>query len=353
MRRSSAFSYLLLPVFLVASCSPLYVMRAGWHEAKLLERRVPIDRLVRDTATPPELRSKLRLVLDARDYAERSLGLEPGDSYTSYAEVERDTLMLVVSAAPRFRLEWKTWWFPIVGRVPYRGFFDFEEAREEADELRRRGYDVYVRPTAAFSTLGWLPDPVLSTALAGDSVGIVETVIHEITHSTYFAGGHVDFNESFANFAGHVGAIAFFCDALDQERNCRRARDRWHDTRVFGEFVADVHDRLAALYGRELSDSVRAVRKREVLERAARRYAEEVSPRFRAFGAGRLDPDELNNAWLLARTLYYRRLGDFDAVRRGRSAREAIAAIIEAARAAEDPWTALDRLVSREAVAVR
>ena len=344
--RAAAALALLAAVLAAGACSPVYVLRAGWEEAKLLHGRRPIREVVSDTATDPALRNRLRLVLQARDYAERSLGLEPGDSFTSYARVESDTLLLVVSASPRFRLAWKTWWFPVVGDVPYRGYFDFDEARQQARELREDGWDVYVRPTSAFSTLGWLPDPVLSTTLRQDSVGIVETVIHEITHTTYFPSGHADFNESFATFVGHGGAEAFFCRALAREALCREARDRWHDTRRYGRFLTALRDSLAALYGRDLPEGETVRRKEEALDAAARRFEREVAPGFRTFPAGILDRERLNNAWLLSRVLYYGRLDDFEAVRRSReSARGAIRAVIEAARAAPDPWSGLDRLL--------
>lgn len=336
---------LALAVLATGACSPTYVLRAGWEEAKLLSGRRPIREVVADTATSPELRSKLRLVLQARDWAERSLGLEPGDSFTSYARVESDTLLLVVSAAPRFELRWKTWWFPIVGSVPYRGYFDFDEAREEARELREEGWDVYLRPTSAFSTLGWLPDPVLSTVLRQDSVGIVETVLHEITHTTYFPSGHADFSESFATFVGHAGAGTFFCRALAREEACAEARARWHDTRRWGRFLVALRDSLAELYGEDLPPEETARRKEAALDSAARRFEREVAPGFRTFPAGVLDRERLNNAWLLSRVLYYGRLDDFEAVReRHGGVREAVRAIVDAARSAPDPWTGLDRL---------
>ena len=345
-----ALAAVAVAVFLPAlfgACSPGYVLRAGWEELKILDRRVPIDRAVHDTAMSRDLRRKLRLVVDAREYAERELGLDAGDSYRSYASMPSDTLMLVVSAAYAYRLDWKTWWFPVVGRVPYRGFFDFGEARDLAETLREKGFDTYVRPTAAFSTLGWLPDPVLSPALRGDSVTVVETVIHEVTHTTFFPEGAVDFNESFANFVGHRGAISFFCDGLGDGPNCRRARDRWHDTRVFSRFFQATVDDFRELYARSLPDSTMEVRKRALFRKAARRYSEEVRPRLRAGRYGELDPEGLNNAWLLGRILYYRRLDDFEAVHRRRGGlREAVHSVMQATREARDgPWEALDGLL--------
>jgi predicted aminopeptidase len=249
----------------LTACSPGYVLRAGWEEAKILTARRPIHEIVHDTTASAELRGKLRLVQHAREYSERTLELVPGDAFTSYVELERDTLLMVVNAAHEFELRWKTWWFPIVGRLPYKGYFDFDKARREGEKLDEQGYDTWVRPSSAFSTLGWFPDPLMSTTLRADSVGIVETVIHEITHSTFFPKGQARFNESFANFVGHRGAISFFCDAIADEESCETAEDRWHDIRVFGRFFHSVLDPLEALYACTLRicRPTRCVRRRQ------------------------------------------------------------------------------------------
>ncbi|MFQ5678091.1 MAG: aminopeptidase [Gemmatimonadota bacterium] len=327
-----------------AACSPGYVLRAGWEEARILGSRRPIREVVHDTTAPAEVRAKLRLVQDSRDFARQALGLDPGESYRSYAEVTSDTLLLVVTAAEEFALRWKTWWFPIVGRVPYRGYFDFGKALEEGRRLERQGYDVSVRPTSAFSTLGWLPDPLLSTTLALDSVSLVETVVHEITHTTFFPAGQAHFNESFANFVGNRGAVTFFCDAVRDERLCERARRRWEDTRTFGRFFRSILEPLEELYAQELPPPEMRRRKRDVFEKAAERFRDQVRPRLRAGRYGTLDPESLNNAWILSRLLYYTRLDDFEAVyRRSGDLRSAVRMILEKA-AAGDPWRALDEL---------
>ena len=342
---------LATPVLVLAgatACSPGYVMRAGWEEAKILSRRQPIHRAVRDTTTPPSLRAKLQLVRNARDYADRVLGLAPGESFTSFVQLSRDTLALNISAAPEFELRWKTWWFPIVGRVPYKGYFDADRALREARRLREAGYDVSVRPVSAFSTLGWLPDPVMSTTLRLDSVALVETVIHEITHSTFFPPGQARFNESLANFVGHRGAIAFFCDALRDEAACERAEARWHDTRVFGRFFESLVGPLRELYAAELAAGEKRARKREAFREAARAFREEVRPRLRAGTYGDLDPERLDNAWVLSRLLYYSRLDDFEELhrRRGGNLAALFADLASAARETGDPWRALDRLLA-------
>lgn len=329
-----------------SACSPGYVMRAGWEEARILSARQPIEQAVDDTSLTPEIRHKLALVRQARVFAERRLGLDPGDSFESFAQLHRDTLTMVVSAAPELELRWKTWWFPIVGDLPYKGYFDFDAAFREAEQLAAEGYDTYVRPSAAFSTLGWLPDPVLSTALRGDSVSVVETAIHEITHTTWFPKGEARFNESFANFVGHVGAIEFFCDAQGDPEPCARARDRWHDVRVFARFFESLREALEALYVSDLPADEMRVEKRRIIDEAAARFAAEVAPELRTGRYRGLDAGIVDNAWLLSRLLYYSRLDDFDALYRSRGGlREAVEALIgEGDR--RPPWEALDTLLA-------
>lgn len=334
------------------SCSPTYVLRAAWEEARILLRRRPIAELLNDPSLEPGRRAKLELVVQARSFARRELDLEVGDSYTSFSDIGRDTLSLVLSASPRDRLVAYTWWFPIVGRVPYKGFFSREKAEAARRELESQGYDTYLRTTSAFSTLGWLPDPLLSTVLRQDSVGLVETVIHEVTHNTMFISGHVKFNESFANYVGSVGAIEFFCRPEHDPATCQAARDRWHDTLLFGEFLDGLWDELTALYeARPPGDSLLAARD-ALLERAADRYRAAYAPRMRLPGYARFDPTGVNNAWMVARHLYYHRLGRFQAVHeRFGDLATSIRTLRSAVRDADDPWTAIEGLIASQAQA--
>ncbi|MGH7671160.1 MAG: aminopeptidase, partial [Gemmatimonadaceae bacterium] len=151
--------------YLILAPTGRYLLRAGWEEGKILHNRRPIVALIADSATPPGVRAKLRVVLAARAFAQDSLGLAAKQSFTTYSRLQHDTLVLVLSGAYRDRLAPITWWFPIVGRVPYKGYFDFAAAHAAARQLEADGDDPYLRPSAAFSTLGFFNDPLLSTTL--------------------------------------------------------------------------------------------------------------------------------------------------------------------------------------------
>lgn len=344
----------LVCVLLTTACSPLYVARAGLEQARILSRRQPITRVMENPATPPETQHKLGLVLQARDYADRVLGLNAGDSYTTYSWVDSDTLLLVVSGSRKDRFEAYTWWFPIVGRVPYKGFFRFDDAFREAERIEQAGYDSYVRPAGAFSTLGWFNDPLLNTILRYDDVTLVSTVIHELLHNTVFVPGQVAFNESFANFVGDRGAIEFFClrEGHDAPR-CEQARDGWHDNLRFAAFLNSLVADLEAIYGRDdLSYETKLVMREAVFADSRRRFAEEVEPELRTGGFRGFVRRPLNNATLIGTRLYYDRLGLFEAVFEhfGGDYVATIHAVIDAARARpQDPWAATTELLGRPA----
>lgn len=328
------------------ACSPGYVLRAAWEETRILARRRPIQEVLDDRTLDEATRGKLETVVQARTFAQRDLRLDVGDSYTSFSDIGRDTLALVLSASPMDRLAAHTWWFPIVGRVPYKGFFSLEAAEKERRKLQEKHFDTYLRTTSAFSTLGWLPDPLLSTVLRQDSVGLVDTVIHEVTHNTLFVTGQVKFNESFANFVGSVGAIEFYCRPGQNEALCQLARDRWHDTVRFSAFLDELWNELAALYDEGLPLDSLAPRRQALLASAAARFQRDYVPAMRTRGFAAYEVTKINNATLIARHLYYHRLSLFDQLHERVGGLEpTFQMITEAVRDATDPWAALERLV--------
>lgn len=300
------------------ACSPVYVIKAGIAEARILRARRPIPEVLADSATDAATRGKLAYILEARRFAADVLGFDVGDAYTMYTRLDRDTLALVVSAAEKDRLVPRTWWFPIVGRMPYKGYFDDDDARKAQAELEEEGYDTYLRPTSAFSTLGWFNDPVLSTFLYADEVEVVETVLHELSHRYLFVPGQVGFNESFATFVGRVAAIEFFCtrDGSGPDSvKCARAQARWRDYQRFSVFVDGLVLELEAIYGDGALSRDDKLRLREgVFQAALARFDRDVAPTFESFGFGGFRDTPLNNATLLARIRYYHRLPDFQAL---------------------------------------
>jgi predicted aminopeptidase len=337
----------------LASDDVRYLTRAGFEETRILQSRQPIARLARDSATDPTLRQSLGLVLESRDYAAR-LGLEAKETYTTYSDVGRDTLLLVLQAAPKDCICPYTWKYPIVGRIPYKGFFDTRAARREADRLAAKGYDIYLRPSGAFSTLGWFEDPLLSTALDRDSVELAATVVHEIAHNTLYVKSATPFNESFAQLVGYRSAEAFFRERGDSA-NARQAADRWHDEIVLGNYYSALVRRLESLYAQR-PDSVRLEQGRsEAAQWARSQLTGPVGRELRTIRIGRLAERPINNAQLIGARIYRTRLDLFDRwferhggdVGRSVSALDTLMAGVEG----DSAYARLERAVSDSSVA--
>jgi predicted aminopeptidase len=333
---------LLAAVAWCVSADVRYVTRAGYEEARILLRRRPIARLVADPATEPALRAKLELVLAARAFAADSLGLAARQTYTTFARVDHDTLVLVLTASRADRLAAHLWSFPVVGRVPYKGFFDPRRAAAEARRLEQEGLDTYLRPSPAFSTLGWFNDPLLSTLLRDDSVELAATVIHEILHNTVWAPGYVAFNESLANQVGYVGAAAFF-RARGDGVNAGRAAARWRDELRLGRYYADLVVRLDSLYRSGVAGPALREARSRVFRAAQAQLAGPVGGSLETLDGRRLAARPLNNAVVLAQRLYRTDLDRLDRMlaAHGGMLRAAVADVRARLAAGGDPWVAL------------
>ncbi len=301
---------------------------------------------MRDPRTPSDVKAKLKVVLAARQYAKDSLELRAKDSFTTYSRLDHDTLVLLVSAAYRDTLKPYTWWFPIVGRVPYKGYFDFAAARREAKNLAADGFDVYVRPSDAFSTLGFFNDPLLNTTLKGDSISLANTVIHELTHNTFYAAGQAPFNESFAMFVGARGAAAFFRSRGDSAA-AARVDAEWEDDKTLARFWARLIRSLDSAYAAHPeSKAVRIAARDTVYARARVELVSQIAPLLKTIHPRFAQRVPLDNASLLARRVYASDLDIFDEIynREGRDLKRTIGRVIGLAKSRpKDPFGALRR----------
>lgn len=288
LRGASLVSLLLLG----SGCSPVYLLSLGYGQARLLQARIPVQQALNDGTLSPDEREKVRLVLEVKAYTEEKLGLKPTQNYIHFVRLKEGAVCYVLSASPVDRLEPYQWWFPIVGKVPYKGFFSKQAAQKAKEKLERQGYDTYLREAIAFSTLGWFRDPITSSMLAHGAVSLADTIIHELAHSTFFVKNRMDFNESLATFIGQRGAIDFFCSREGKSSSaCLAAQSEARDEMDFSRLMEELYERLEALYSRPIPREEKLRLRGEIFGevRETRRW-------------------EMNNATLLAFRTYHHQI---------------------------------------------
>jgi len=255
----------LLVLLFAVSLSGCYYMQAARGQLSVLGKRVPIDEVIEDPATPDELTRRLQLIREARAFASDELGLPDNDSYRSYSDLERDFVVWNVSAAPEFSVAAKTWCFPVVGCVGYRGYFSQAAAERKAEQLKRRGYDVFVGGVTAYSTLGRFEDPVLNTMLRWEDNRIVAVLFHELAHQVLYIKDDTPFNESFASAVEEFGIERWLEQRGEAERFAAWQRQNTLQKSMTGRVLA-ARDELEVLYASALSPEEMRERKRERLE---------------------------------------------------------------------------------------
>ena len=258
---------LLLAVLATTGCQSVsYYGQAIKGQYEIVARRERIEKLLADPHTPAPLKTKLQLVESLRAFATKDLKLPVDGHYQKYADVRRPFVVWNVEAAPEFSLEPKTWWYPIVGSLEYRGYFSERGATNYAVRLRKKGYDVYVGGVQAYSTLGWFKDPVLNTFVFEPEPDLAETLFHELAHQQVFASGDTDFNEAFATTVGQEGARRWL-RAKGDKAAAEEYLVQLRRTAQFARLIQSTRERLEALYGDERTEAgkLEATKKRRAV----------------------------------------------------------------------------------------
>lgn len=208
--------YFFLTIFLALIVYNLSLIQYGLGQAigqlKIVWQAQPIDEYLSQESVPDSIRQKLSFVNEVRQYAVEELGLNDSENYTTIYDQKGEPILWVVTGCKPFSFEAKVWQFPVLGSVPYKGFFSLDKASKELVEVKEEGYDAGIRTVGGWSTLGWFKDPILSNMLSRSNGGLANLIIHELVHATVFVRDSVEFNENLASFIADKGAIKFMQD---------------------------------------------------------------------------------------------------------------------------------------------
>lgn len=300
---------------LVSSCLGCqlgYYLNNAYHQSKLVAERKPIENVLRHSHLTDEQKHKLRLVEEAKDFAENELGLAHSSNYTTFVQLDSPYVTYIVQASKAYELEPYLWKFPFVGEVPYKGFFSKNLADEEAAQFDKKEWDTYVRGVSAYSTLGWFQDSVLSSMLRYEDHDLVETIIHETIHTTLFIKSAAEFNERMATFLGHEGMRLFYLKKEGAASpNLKKANDDAADQKLFSAFLTKEVKSLTDWY-KSKKGGVTPEMKKERLREIQARFKTEVKPHMKTSNYDDFGKRELNNAFILAYRTYEYSLDDFE-----------------------------------------
>jgi predicted aminopeptidase len=276
-------------------------------QLRLINDQVPLARAIAQESDP-ERRALLSQVPAILAFAEEVVGLRAGRSYSGYYQTESRGLTYVITACEQTEFTPYSWWFPIAGEVEYRSYWDEADARAEMKALEERGYDVWLSPSRAYSSLGILRDPISTTMLRDGLPALVEVLVHELSHAKLYVPGHTDWNEALASFVGERGAERYF-DAPSFANTGLPEQVRAHSDgrRGFDQAVAAAYDRLEALYASPLARTEKLTERQQVFAGLTQRIAE-LYPRE--------DPEQwrMNNARLVHFHRYNANSGLLDAM---------------------------------------
>lgn len=302
----------LLGGLALSGCSSVaYYGQLLGGQLDLMQRREPVGAIVNDPGRDPELRRRLAVSQQARDFASTQLALPDNRSYRLYADIRRPYVVWNLFATPEFSLSPQLHCFPIAGCVAYRGYYSQGGARGAEALLRQQGLDTYLGGVEAYSTLGWFDDPILNTMLRWSDERLVAVIFHELAHQQFYLAGDTAFNESFATFVEQQGLRQWHA----AQGSTMDAGPSGRQREQFVALVLASRARLEQLYASGLDEDAMRTGKQAEFERLRQAYR---SLRDREWGGiGRYDgwiEAPLNNAKLLPFGLYDRWVPAFAAL---------------------------------------
>ncbi len=247
-----------------------YLQSLNGHVDLLLKRQT-ISKILASQNTDILLRDKLEMVLKIRRFASEHLSLPDNNSYSDYADLDREFVIWNVFATPELSLQAKQWCFLFVGCLNYRGYYSEETANRYAQILKAQGYDVFVGGVTAYSTLGWFNDPVLNTMLNRDNDYLASVIFHELSHQKLYLKNDTAFNEAFAETVAQTG-MQFWLDLHGNAASRQNLLDKQSDETSFVNLILKYKEKLEMTYNSESSDNEKRANKKFLLNQIAEEY---------------------------------------------------------------------------------
>ena len=293
---------LLIVLFSLTACSTIsYYGQSVIGHSRLMLARQSIDEVIK--TAEPELKNRLLLAKQLRQFAVDELALPDNGSYSSYVDLKREYPVWTVVATEEFSLTPKSWCYLVIGCASYRGYFNQTKALKYADHLQAQGLETHVSGAIAYSTLGWFSDPLLPSMLRYGEADFAENMFHELAHQVLYVNGNTAFNEAFASVVGEYGAVRWLQLHNSDQEGAYYQRLRFNED--FIKLLNDTKAQLAELYARELSEQDKRIAKANIFALIQTNYIELKNTRWKGEGVfDRWFDTPINNARLAAISTY-------------------------------------------------
>ena len=291
-------------IFQLTACSTLgYLAHTTTGHLGLMQNRQPIEHILKDDDVSAAQKEKLNTVLEIRAFASNELKLPENKSYTTFVQLNREFVTWAVFAAPELSMQAKSWCFLVVGCVPYRGYFNYVKAQAFANELKDQGFETYIAPIPAYSTLGWFSDPLLSSMLNRGEIATAEYVFHELAHQKLYIKNDTKFNEAFASAIGHLGVIAWL-SAKNEFEKLQKYRQRTEEKKELYKLIDELREDLKNTYNLSVPEDDKIIQKQAAYEKYELKVTRKIQSwdKFKRYQNWLLE--DMNNAKLNALSTY-------------------------------------------------
>lgn len=300
---------LFISVLLLSSC---YYISEGYNLLTTYSKAQDIDKIMNKENIQEDEKEFFLIIKKIKEYASKNLGLKENNNYSKYIRIDKDYLVDVVTACEVDSFNQYNWDYLFMGKMPYKGFFKYEDAVKEAKKFNKDKYDVYLSEVDAFSTLGILSDPLFSFMRNYSIYGSADIIFHEQTHSTIFLKGQIDFNENLANFIGTEGALLFIKDTYGMENDIyKNTINRIEDSKKFKKLLNNLYEELLSIYNKNISKEEKLELKKNIISDWKKDFKNNYKKEFKTKAYQRIPEIEINNAYITIFRSYTKDLSIF------------------------------------------
>lgn len=294
----------------LSACQAPYYWQAVQGHWSIMAQRRPVQAVIEDPSTAPELKAQLQELMQAREFALPLLQLNDNKSYRSYVDLGRDAVTWNVFATPELAMTNKTWCYPVAGCVSYRGYFSRKRADRYARQLDQQGFDTYVGGASAYSTLGWFADPLLNTFISPNSLANIALLFHELAHQTLYVKGDSTFNESYATSLEQI-LVQRWLEAQDQMTSWPQFQRQQQRRQGFVQLIVSHQQQRQALYDSALPEADKRTAKQQQILQLRADYEAFKAQWNQYAGYDRWMAQDLNNAQLSTVATYHQWVPSF------------------------------------------